>query len=723
MRITTNFMLLASVLTAGALATACSEEKFQETPDRDEIYAREFIKEFGAPDPDHDWTMATTAGLRVNAPDPVSLQVYAEIDGKLYIFADIPGYKGENAVPVTIPKGTEELIVVADGAEYRCSPSATLDLSTAQPTRGSRATHITVRDPNKVNGDFNITVDNSETGYVTFNLDENPALKKILDDPYNSEYLKSGSDNGWWLGGPLMPNASNHYNSSWSEAQSFDVYPLYVNDRQGNTDVPYVGLRLCMTSDKFAKKYDGERYTLASTSGFGIYTSTNGTDWERNCMPSPDKGPYVKISCISVDIDLSNELYMSYEIDSQFSPNQSHSYSWFNYNSWGNNFYDAQIKDMNQCYCTTLFYKEVPVKWTIDGKTMDDEVAMYAMYHAPKSPADKRPEKPDVFFMEHHGYGFVQWDQEFEKPKTATTYRWRLFAEDLGGSHDWDFNDLVVEFSDVITRYIPDPVPDNFTPTGESAGSHDIYIDNDGLEWLVAPYSQLYPKFTDPKLNEDMMMRKITVTPLASGGTLPIYLAWRGKISSSPFTFTPDMLLSEYINSHKSPEFQDGDFIIGCEMHRWLGGPSHHTPLNVGERKTHSGKVVTFYIPCNDYPAHGGWQPASSLGFIVIVDPKDNLGVDTTENFNPQSDNNVNDKHGITPVNIENWQSGYTVELPRIDATSKVPQMFVLTQDLKWTKEGMSMGDAYSGFKYFAEYHNAAPSWSIGRKDDLLVKE
>lgn len=719
MRITTNYMLLASVLTAGALATACSEEKFQETPDRDEIYAREFIKEFGAPDPDHDWTMATTAGLRVNAPDPVSLQVYAEIDGKLYIFADIPGYKGENAVPVTIPKGTEELIVVADGKEYRCSPSATLDLTTAQPARGSRATHITVRDPNKKGGDFIITVDNSETSYVTFNLDENPAIKKILDDPYNSEYLRQGSDNHYWLGGPLMPNASNHYCPALSKAQSFNVYPLYINDHEGNTETPHVSLRLCMTDDKKAKDYDGTLHTLASSSGFGLYTSTNGSDWKRNCMPSSDNGTYVKSSCISIDIDVSHELYMSYEIDSQFSNNQSHSYSWFNYNTWGNNFYNAPIKDMNTCYCTTLFYKEVPVKWSVNGgNTVETEVAMYAMYLAPTSPADERPKKPDVFFMEHHGYGFVQWDQEFEEPKATFIYKWKLLAEDLGGSHDWDFNDLVIMFTDIITNYTPNAVPESFKPSEEDEG---IYFDENGEGWEIAPYSQLYPKFTDPKLSDDMIVRKITVTPLASGGTLPIYLAWRGKISSSPFAFTPDMLLSEYINNHKSPGFQDGDFIIGCEMHKWLGGSSHHTPLNVGERKTHSGKDVTFYIPCNDYPEYAGQAPASSLGFFVLVDPNGTLGVDTTENFNPQSVNGT-DKSGFTPVDIENWHSGYTVEMPRIDASSKVPQMFVLN-NMRWPREGVNMGEAYPQFIQFVNDYHTPPIWAMGFNLDLIVKE
>lgn len=723
MRITTNFMLLASVLTAGALATACSEEKLQETPDRDEIYAREFIKEFGAPDPDHDWTMATTAGLRVNAPDPVSLQVYAEIDGKLYIFADIPGYKGENAVPVTIPKGTEELIVVADDTEYRCSPSATLDLTTAQPTHGSRATHITVRDPSTSKGDFNITVDNSETGYVTFNLDENPALKKILDDPYNSEYLKSGSDNGWWLGGPLIPNGSNYYAPHFSKGQSFDVYPIYINDGYGNTPYPNLTLSLCMTPDKNAKNYNGKVYTLASTR-FGLYSSLNGTEWEENCMPD---GPYVKSSRMSVDIEINdwnNELYMSYAIASQYSPRPSHTFSWFNYEPWGNNFYDAPIKDMNTCYCTTLFYNEVPVKWALDGgNTEKDLVSVYAMYHAPNSAAETRPNKPDVFFIEHHEYGIVEWDQEFEDAKEAKTYRWRLYAEDLGGSHDWDFNDLVVEFSDILTRYTPDPViPDNFIPTDKKVNGHVLYkeiIDEERSdEWIIAPYSQLFPQFTDPKLDEDMMVREITVTPLAAGGTLPIYFAFHGKLSGK-HPVDPDMLLSDYINNHQSPVYHEGDFVIGCEMHKWLGGSSHHTPLNVGETKTHSGKEVTFYTTADlSQPNSGshGLNTQNMNNFRVLVDPDNTIEASLGDAIDGNTD--------IKSVDINAWNGGYIVNKPSLTDESRTPQIIISSNFCPWTKEGKNFGEAYPDFGDWIRNPNSAPLWTVrSRVYELLVKE
>ena len=214
MHITINHAILASMTVAfGFAVTACSEDKFQEMPDRNELYDRAFIKEFGSPHPDHDWTMATTAGLRVISPKAVNLQVYAEIDENLYIFADIPGFQGDNAVPVTIPKGIDQLIVVADGTEYPCSPSATLDLSTATPSRGGR--DITIRDPNKKGEYFSITPNPGRTKYITLNLEENPELNQILEDPYNSPYLQTTSVSNDWYGGPLMPNVSNLYSPSF----------------------------------------------------------------------------------------------------------------------------------------------------------------------------------------------------------------------------------------------------------------------------------------------------------------------------------------------------------------------------------------------------------------------------------------------------------------------------------------------------------------------------
>lgn len=707
MHITINHAILASMTVAfGFAVTVCSEDKFQEMPDRNELYDRAFIKEFGSPHPDHDWTMATTAGLRVISPKAVNLQVYAEIDENLYIFADIPGFQGDNAVPVTIPKGIDQLIVVADGTEYPCSPSATLDLSTATPSRGGR--DITIRDPNKKGEYFSITPNPGRTKYITLNLEENPELNQILEDPYNSPYLQTTSVSNDWYGGPLMPNVSNLYSPLFSEAQSFDLCWFCVRPREAvykNDITTY----LCASTDPFAMQPDS---TLRISVGTSIKTSSDNVNWVDNREPSIESGPYVKFDWMNFDIDVSKEIYLSFAINHTSSSGlKSYTNSRYNYPGWDTRFYDATIKDMNTSYCSTLFYKEVPIKWTRDGETSEDEVAVYAMYYGPHNAAEQRSEKPQVYLLEHHSYGYVQWNQPFYEPKKASTYPWRIYTEDLGGSYDWDFNDLIVEFSDIITRYEPDYIPDSFIPDETHEGYyHDKENDK---HYYVPPYSTLYPKFNDTDLDGSLLVREITVTPLASGGTLPIYLGWKGKASASGGPADPDMLLSEYIKSGPVSTMQDGEFIVGCEMHKWLGGSSTGVPINVGEYQTHHGKTAKFYIPANDYPAHDGWEP-TSLGFFAIVDPDNTLGADTSANFDPGTPEN-DGKPGLTPVNIDNWQDGYTVEMPRVDASSKIPQMFVTVCSGPWAREGISIALANNNFyKYVQNPSQLSPNWIWG---------
>lgn len=122
----------------------------------------------------------------------------------------------------------------------------------------------------------------------------------------------------------------------------------------------------------------------------------------------------------------------------------------------------------------------------------------------------------------------------------VTPYEWIIAAEDLGGTFDWDFNDLVVKVSCVSVNY----------------------ADADGEAEPGVEYS------------------RVTVTPLASGGTLPIYLMYTGALYDT--------------ESHSG--IGEDTYVINRELHSWLGVP-HSQPVNVGSRVTNSGNSVTYYVP------------------------------------------------------------------------------------------------------------------------------
>ncbi len=116
-------------------------------------------------------------------------------------------------------------------------------------------------------------------------------------------------------------------------------------------------------------------------------------------------------------------------------------------------------------------------------------------------------------------------DPEPEKP-----YTWIIAAEDLGGSFDWDFNDLVAEV-------------------------------------------QLLPVSED-----DKEYTKVTVKPLASGGFRPVYLMYTGK--------TYDV--------ENNSETDVKDYIVGGEFHSLFGSShGNPINVSKGQKKQ-AGEIVFY---------------------------------------------------------------------------------------------------------------------------------
>ncbi|MDE5689416.1 MAG: hypothetical protein K2I38_01795, partial [Duncaniella sp.] len=120
-----NLLVGASI--AGALLTACTTDEI--TIPKSELYAREFIKKFGVIDPNRDLNSATHAGINVVTTRPTDVKVYADINGKRYLFAE--GHKLSGTTPLTfdVPKSVKEVIVDAGGQKIKASLGSTVRVS------------------------------------------------------------------------------------------------------------------------------------------------------------------------------------------------------------------------------------------------------------------------------------------------------------------------------------------------------------------------------------------------------------------------------------------------------------------------------------------------------------------------------------------------------------------------------------------------------------------
>lgn len=283
---------------------------------------------------------------------------------------------------------------------------------------------------------------------------------------------------------------------------------------------------------------------------------------------------------------------------------------------------------------------------------------------------------------------------------------WTLAAEDLGGSDDWDFNDVVFTFTDVIRNL-------------KSAN----WLSSEAM--LSGPYGA-------------QSMRIITVTPKATGGTMPIYITYTGN-NIKPL---PDMPsgkenmnapdensvwfskanadLNSYLNADTGDK---GTFILGTEVHKWLGASSYTQFVNVGGiRQNVDAKSVQFVIPTNmelsdekyfDYASSVSGSNAPLYGFGVIVDKDNKLNIDAFENDGP----------GFCHMpSLTMGEGTYLIGAPSDDKDVNVPQMILVQGDWQWPTERTNILDAYPNFKAWIGDHTNT-DWIMNPTEGKVTKK
>lgn len=212
-------------------------------------------------------------------------------------------------------------------------------------------------------------------------------------------------------------------------------------------------------------------------------------------------------------------------------------------------------------------------------------------------------------------------------PIEDKAYEWVVAAEDLG-ANDFDFNDLVFTVTAVATK--------------------------DG---------------------NDQTMTRLTVKPLAVGGTLPIYLMYDGTIADGDTT-------------------GEGTFAIGGECHYWLKKGAHFSaPLNVGATVQHTCEAeITFTVPgeysLTPHQNHSQWNTAngnvSTLGgFWLLVDP------DRQFSGAPYGKISLHNTLQLTDTQR-------TVTAPdHSQSLFAAPQMVCVESGWEWPVESMPVNEAY----------------------------
>lgn len=114
--------------------TACQADRIGIPPE--EEFTREFIKEFGLVDPNHDWSLIKQGFINISTKAPTNVKIYIIVEGKTRLLADYPAVEGSQTLTFDVVNSAESVLVKAGGFFEEVKIGATINLSSS---RGSRA--------------------------------------------------------------------------------------------------------------------------------------------------------------------------------------------------------------------------------------------------------------------------------------------------------------------------------------------------------------------------------------------------------------------------------------------------------------------------------------------------------------------------------------------------------------------------------------------------------
>lgn len=666
-------IFIAGALASCALLSACTSDELP-LPE-EELYAREFVKEFGLTDPAHDYNMAQSSGIKVITSAPTDLKVYAKVDGRTYLFAEGRKVSGTTAIPFSVPKGVTEVMVKVGNTIKTTSLGQTLDLRGVSRTFGEEDS----------SGDGNLTFKITDLTYLSPDAirtfmknvpEEKVNIDKVVSDFY---FISNGEPIKFY---PIYWNTSSFHALGvyWLDADGkFDSHNMkdvyYTKSGELEWSIDYSDghsttkvIKCWTSSDKAENEVctehnapvliakEGEKITIQEPSyaydlnkgdHYHIITpeQTEGTWQKCNISQSEayalDKITGIRTKGMEITIPKGEKFgfYLKVNATNTLNPNrdneEEHSIHHIYFSqALRNQIYGTPSGATDIWNCTNQV-DAYDKPWTGDNlpsgyeeyaysrasyKTIDLNGAKYTFFAFEDWP--NKPDLNDVVFMFDTEMPELPKivDDDNPEPTPDDVFEWIIAAEDLGGTYDWDFNDAV--FSVKAKTIVAE---------GEETKT------------------------------------EITVEPLAAGGTMPVYIMFDGAIDGT-----------------------DACYHIGTEIHSWFGNNTMK-PINAGPQADATAKALTFTVTgewsLNSHQNDGSWtsEGRNMGGFWLLADPE----------------GTVTGNSGTTPqVKAAGTFDGeaYKVTAPQFGENYEAPQMFCLTGDWQWPQEHKNITDAYAAF-------------------------
>lgn len=201
-------------------------------------YQENFVKQFGEIDPNQDWNMATRANVTVNVSNESNVQIFALNGGTYKLVGDYSKVNGSQTLGVDVLKGTEKLLVTDGFSSLITSVGGNVSFGL-----GTRTIHTGVYDPEEEAYDTNgnaLTVTIAKDKTKIFTRDEVLKWDAVLPEiaapsvEAKSDGLRSMEETGLCN----LDKATRDFRCV--STGTFYVYPIYYITSQQNTVGIYI---------------------------------------------------------------------------------------------------------------------------------------------------------------------------------------------------------------------------------------------------------------------------------------------------------------------------------------------------------------------------------------------------------------------------------------------------------------------------------------------------
>lgn len=409
-------------------------------------YNGKFTETYGKIDPQQDWNLAERATVTVSVAKPSTIIIFAQVNGTYSIVGQYSNVTSTQELAFDVLEGTTDLLVSdgTTGIYTKVGETVSFDGASSAKTRTTN-TGLNLYDRNWMATNINV----STSRYVNFTKDEAQAYAKVLPElnskkSYDQTNLPQATKNFRYVS-----NGRFTFHPVYWQTGSVDQIGIYYTDDLGYHEVDIYTIK---EGDELQNIYAPETGKQPEN----VEKQNNSSIYAYSKNPAP-----IMQRAKEIVIDIPAGTVFGFYLRNTKDGNMFYSES--SKNGTYTRFEDH--KGEKACYAASVI---------IDGNK----------YLCFEDWLEGDFDLNDVVFKFLGNMPTV-----IEEDPTAAT--WILACEDLGGSYDWDFNDVVFKVSHISGETTADVTP---LAAGGTLASYIFYenpLEPNSVEQCIGEIHQL----------------------------------------------------------------------------------------------------------------------------------------------------------------------------------------------------------------------------------------